>query len=89
MQCLDILLTPESVQYGVGFFSTLRLFHGTVGKEKDDFLLEEAAKRGGNQLHKFEGANRRQEEVEENHQGKNGASTVASVKKLTKWRAVF
>ena len=30
MQCLDILLTPESVQYGVGFFSTLRLFHGTV-----------------------------------------------------------
>ena len=30
MQCLHILLTPESVQYGVGFFSTLRLFHGTV-----------------------------------------------------------
>ena len=30
MQCLYILLTPESVQYGVGFFSTLRLFHGTV-----------------------------------------------------------
>ena len=30
MQCLHILLTPESVQNGVGFFSTLRLFHGTV-----------------------------------------------------------
>ena len=30
MQCLHILLTPENVQYGVGFFSTLRLFHGTV-----------------------------------------------------------
>ena len=30
MQCLRILLTPESVQYGVGFFSTLRLFRGTV-----------------------------------------------------------
>ena len=30
MQCLHILLTPKSVQYGVGFFSTLRLFHGTV-----------------------------------------------------------
>ena len=30
MHCLYILLTPESVQYGVGFFSTLPLFHGTV-----------------------------------------------------------
>ena len=30
MQCLYILLTPKSVQYCVGFFSTLRLFHGTV-----------------------------------------------------------
>ena len=30
MQCLYILLTPESVQYCVGFFSILPLFHGTV-----------------------------------------------------------
>ena len=33
MQCFHILLTPESVQYSVGFFSSLRLFHGTVGKQ--------------------------------------------------------
>ena len=30
MQYLYILLTPERVQYCVGFFSTLPLFHGTV-----------------------------------------------------------
>ena len=34
MQCLYILLTPESVQYCVGFFSTLPLFHRTV-KNRD------------------------------------------------------
>ena len=30
MQCLDILLTQENVQYGVGFFSTMSLCKGTV-----------------------------------------------------------
>ena len=30
MQCLYILLTPETVQYCVGFFSTLPSFHRTV-----------------------------------------------------------
>ena len=33
MQCLYILLTTKNVQYGVGFFSTLRLFQGTVSSE--------------------------------------------------------
>ena len=37
MQCLYILLTPESVQYCVGFFSTLPLFHRTVQAEYSSF----------------------------------------------------
>ena len=36
MQCLYILLTPGSVQYCVGFFSTLPLFHRTVRHEQGE-----------------------------------------------------
>ena len=36
MQCLYILLTPESVQYCVGFFSALPIFHRTVREREEE-----------------------------------------------------